>query len=79
MAMWPWVQPHERQGQNLDDFPAIKRWFAAIEQRPALQRAFSLGHERHADREGYRHLYGQTAASLDGGVDSGQAKGGKPP
>lgn len=78
MAMWPWVQPHERQGQNLDDFPAIKRWFASIEQRSALQRAFSLGHERHADREGYRHLYGQTAASLDAGVDSGQVKGGKP-
>lgn len=71
MAMWPWVQPHERQGQNLNDFPAIKRWYAAMEARPAVQRAFSLGHERHADREGYRHLYGQTAASLDAGSDNG--------
>jgi GST-like protein len=71
MAMWPWVQPHERQGQNLNDFPAIKRWYSAMEARPAVQRAFSLGHERHADREGYRHLYGQTAASLDAGSDNG--------
>lgn len=67
IAMWPWVQPHERQGQNLNDFPAIKRWYAAVEARPAVQRAFSLGHERHADREGYRHLYGQTATSVYSG------------
>jgi GST-like protein len=70
MAMWPWVQPYERQGQTLNDFPAIKRWYASMEARPAVQRAFSLGHERHADREGYRHLYGQTAASLDAGSDN---------
>ncbi|NBX58243.1 MAG: thiol:disulfide oxidoreductase, partial [Gammaproteobacteria bacterium] len=35
MAIWPWIKPHERQGQTLEDFPAVKRWFRAIEQRPA--------------------------------------------
>lgn len=65
MAAWPWIQPHERQGQALEDFPNVKRWFEAMGNRPAVRRALQLGHERHADREGYRHLYGQTAATLD--------------
>ena len=30
MACYPWIVPHERQGQNLDDFPHLRRWFAAI-------------------------------------------------
>ena len=28
MAIYPWIVPHERQGQNLHDFPNVKRWFA---------------------------------------------------
>lgn len=42
MACYPWVVPHERHGQNLDDFPNLKRWFLAIGQRPAVQRAYEL-------------------------------------
>ncbi|NDP43647.1 MAG: thiol:disulfide oxidoreductase [Aromatoleum sp.] len=41
MACYPWVLP-ERQGQNLDDFPYLKRWKAAIAARPAVQRAYAL-------------------------------------
>ena len=33
MACYPWIVPHERQGQNLDDFPHLRRWFAAIAAR----------------------------------------------
>lgn len=65
MAAWPWIQPHERQGQRLEDFPAVRRWFEAIGERPAVRRALALGHERHADPEAYRFLYGQTAASVE--------------
>lgn len=65
MAAWPWIKPHERQGQRLEDFPNVRRWFEAIAGRPAVQRALELGNERHADREGYRHLYGQTAAMVE--------------
>jgi len=64
MAIWPWIKPYERQGQALEDFPAVKRWFTAMEQRPAVRRALVLGDERRADEEGHRHLYGQTAASV---------------
>ena len=42
MAAYPWIVLHERQGQNLDDFPNVKRWFETIQQRDAVQRAYAL-------------------------------------
>jgi GST-like protein len=42
MACYPWIVPHKRQSQNLDDFPNIKRWFDTIRERPATQRAYGL-------------------------------------
>jgi len=42
MASYPWIVPHERQGQKLEDFPNLKRWFDAIASRPATQRAYAL-------------------------------------
>ncbi|MBL6946233.1 MAG: glutathione S-transferase N-terminal domain-containing protein [Rhodospirillales bacterium] len=41
MATFPWLRSHERQGQNLDDFPHVKRWFDAISARPAVQRGLA--------------------------------------
>jgi len=40
MASYPWIVPHERQGQRLEDFPNLKRWFETIRQRPATKRAY---------------------------------------
>ena len=34
MAAYPWVVPWKRQGQNLDDFPHLKRWFETIRRGP---------------------------------------------
>jgi GST-like protein len=45
MASYPWVVPYERQSQNLDDFPNLKRWFHAIKARPAVQRAYAKADE----------------------------------
>jgi GST-like protein len=42
MACYPWIAPYERQGQNLDDFPNVKRWFHAIRSRAAVQRAYAI-------------------------------------
>ena len=42
MACYPWVQP-ERQGQNIDDFPNLKRWKAEIAARPATMSAYEKG------------------------------------
>jgi GSH-dependent disulfide-bond oxidoreductase len=44
MAAYPWVIP-ERQGQNIDDFPQLKRWHAAIRARPATVRAYARAKE----------------------------------
>ena len=43
MASYPWIVPHKRQGQSLDDFPHLKRWFDAIKARPGTQRAYAAG------------------------------------
>ena len=35
MASYPWIVPYERQGQKIEDFPNLKRWFETIKARPA--------------------------------------------
>jgi len=40
IAAYPWIVPYERQSQNLEDFPNVKRWFEAIKARPATIRAY---------------------------------------
>ena len=64
IACWPWIVSHERQGQDLDEFRNVKRWFEAIRERPAVMRGFALGHEQMVDQESYEFLYGQTAARV---------------
>jgi GST-like protein len=41
MAIYPWIVPYENQGQKLEDFPHLKRWFEAIGARPATQLAYA--------------------------------------
>ena len=45
MAIYPWVVPYARQGQKLEDFPHLKRWFETIQARPAVQRAYQVAQE----------------------------------
>jgi GST-like protein len=45
IAAWPWVVRHDWQEQNLDDFPNVKRWFAAVGARPAVKRGAEAGAE----------------------------------
>src|ERR1700754_1137901 len=42
MASYPWIVPYERQGQKLEDFPNVQRWFEAIKARPATVKAYEL-------------------------------------
>ena len=65
MAIWPWIAPHKRQGQTLENFPNLQRWFAMMRIRPAARRAYAVGHEQPADAEAYQYLYGQTAATSE--------------
>jgi GST-like protein len=68
MASYPWIVPHERQKQNLDDFPHLKRWFAAIRERPATVRAYERGaaltSQQAPPEESRKHLFGQTASTV---------------
>jgi len=42
IATYPWLRPHKLQGQNLEDFPNLKRWYEAIEARPAVQKGMAV-------------------------------------
>ena len=71
MAIYPWIVPHERQGQNIGDFPHLKRWLEAIAARPAVERAYKMAKEINPNLGGIRTaeeraiLFGQTAASVE--------------
>ncbi len=41
MASYPWIVPHENQKQNLKDFPNVARWCKAMQERPAVQKAYA--------------------------------------
>jgi GSH-dependent disulfide-bond oxidoreductase len=74
MAIYPWIVPHERQHQNIADFPNIKRWLDAIASRPAVVRAYAKAKEVNPNPGGIRTaeeraiLFGQTAASVKSAV-----------
>ena len=65
MAAWPWIVPHERQGQNLEDFPHLQRWYDTLKARPAVQKGFSLMREEvrasGPDEQARQILFGQKA------------------
>jgi GST-like protein len=41
MAAWPWAYFHDLHGESLSDYPAVQRWYKAIEQRPAVKIAMA--------------------------------------
>ena len=65
IACYPWTVSHEAQGQRLEDFPRLKRWFEAIRERPATQRAYEKARAINTNptvtEEAKRILFGQTA------------------
>jgi GST-like protein len=42
IAVWPWTRSAKNQGVEVDDYPHFKRWFEAIEARPAVQRGVEV-------------------------------------
>ncbi|MEO8676559.1 MAG: glutathione S-transferase N-terminal domain-containing protein [Casimicrobiaceae bacterium] len=61
---YPWVLP-ERQSQDIDEFPHLKRWKADIRARPAVERAYALAQTINPkpaanDEAARRVLYGQS-------------------
>jgi GST-like protein len=70
MASYPWIVPHQRQQQNLDDFPHLKRWFETIRARPAVERAYALVEKINTapvvSDQSRALLFGQSAANPTG-------------
>ena len=68
MAIYPWVVPHQRQRQQLEDFPHVARWFERVRDRPATQRAYARAAEINSgpvvDDAAKRVLFGQDAATV---------------
>lgn len=68
MACYPWIVPHERQRQDLQDFPALAGWFARIAARPATQRAYALAATINqaptVDAKAHAVLFGQDARTV---------------
>jgi GST-like protein len=68
MACYPWIAPWKAQGQTLDEFPHLRRWFDAIRSRPAVQRAYEIGPRYRPENavlsdKDKKVLFGQTAAN----------------
>jgi len=69
MASYPWTVGHERQKQDLNDFPNLRRWFETIKARPATVAAYEKGEEYRSgptipDEEAKKILFGQTADTV---------------
>ena len=70
MACYPWVVPYKNQGQDIEQFPHLKRWLETIRARPATERAYAKAKEINPNfgqpairtEEERRILFGQTAA-----------------
>lgn len=68
IACYPWVYPHERQGQKLEDYPNVARWFRTIGKRPAVVRAYARAKEINpapvVSDEAKKVLFGQDASTV---------------
>ncbi|MGE8101023.1 glutathione S-transferase family protein [Pseudomonas fluorescens] len=42
IATYPWVRGHEWSGVSVDGLPALQRWMAVMEARPAVQRGLQI-------------------------------------
>ena len=68
IATYPWLVPHTMQGQDLADFPHLKKWYDGIRERPAVQRGFAVMADivekmrqlaqNRPDKESWNNLFG---------------------
>ena len=68
MASYPWIVPHARQGQKLQDFAHLAAWFERIRARPATARAYALAERINTaptvDEQSRKVLFGQDASTV---------------
>ena len=69
MASYPWVVSHEKQDQDLNDFPNLKRWFETIQSRPATQKTYEIAQQINPPTKSFSDeeksiLFGQDASTI---------------
>jgi GST-like protein len=68
MATYPWVVPHERQRQDLSQFPALAQWLARIQNRPATKGSYEMAKTINVaptvDEKAKSILFGQDAKTV---------------
>lgn len=66
IACFPWTMTHKAQGFTLDDYPNVKRWYAAVRARPLVQAGLAIGkfEKKPFDEEARRNMFGQRAREL---------------
>jgi GSH-dependent disulfide-bond oxidoreductase len=65
IACFPWAVLHADQGQTLDEFVHVRRWFETCAARPAVAKGRAVGrdlwHLEGPDEEARKYLFGQRA------------------
>lgn len=68
MASYPWVVPHERQRQDLSQFPHLASWFERVGNRPATKKAYDIAKSINTaptvDQNAKSILFGQDAKTV---------------
>ena len=65
MAIHPWINAYKKAPLDLEPYPELRRWHAAIAARPAVQRAYALTEKVNPNagaplsEEERKHLFGQ--------------------
>ncbi|AEC19646.1 glutathione S-transferase domain-containing protein [Pusillimonas sp. T7-7] len=66
IATYPWLRPYKWQGQDIEQWPHIQRWYSAVRARPAVQRGLAILSDK-VDRSGskpsgerWNNLFGDT-------------------
>ena len=68
IAAYPWVVPHERQRQDMNNFPALKQWLERVSLRSATVKAYDLAKAINVaptvDEKSKSILFGQDAKTI---------------
>lgn len=46
MAIYPWLESHEAQGIDMNDYPQVAAWRSRVSERPAVMRGMAVLRER---------------------------------
>lgn len=72
MACYPWTMGYKNLGQDIENFPHLKRWIETVATRPGTVRAYAKAKEVNPNygqpvfrsEEERKHMLGQTAAAV---------------